>query len=108
MKTHKNTFFVLLAVFFLVSGLGWAQEGEGEALIAPEQKVEPVFPEENEALIFIEGEDAVSTNFTNEPILNYSCSKFRTLQLNRRNLRAVRRRPGGIRAVVRWHAPGTR
>ena len=84
MKTYKNTFFVLLAVFFLVSGLGWAQEGEEEALIAPEQKVEPVFPEENEALIFIEGEDAVSTNFTNEPILNYSCSKFRTLQLNRR------------------------
>lgn len=94
MKTHKNTFCILLAVLFLFSGLGWAQEGEGgdqagqeaeaEALIAPEQKVEPVFPEENEALIFIEGEDAVSTNFTNEPILNYSCSKFRTLQLNRR------------------------
>ena len=90
MKTHKNTFCILLAVLFLFSGLGWAQEGEGEdqagqeaeeeALIAPEQKVEPVFPEENEALIFIEGEDAVSTNFTNEPILNYSCSKFRTLQ----------------------------
>jgi len=84
MKTHKNTFFVLLAVLFLVSGFCWAQEGEEEALIAPEQKVEPVFPVENEALIFIEGEDAVSTNFTNEPILNYSCSKFRTLQLNRR------------------------
>lgn len=94
MKTHKTIFCVLLAVFFLVCSLGWTQEGESgdqsgeeteeEALIAPERKVEPVFPEENEALIFIEGEDAVSTNFTNEPILNYSCSKFRTLQLNRR------------------------
>ncbi len=94
MKIHKTAFCILLAVSFFVSNLGWTQAGEGgdqsgqeteeEALIAPERKVEPVFPEENEALIFIEGEDAVSTNFTNEPILNYSCSKSRTLQLNRR------------------------
>ncbi|UCF96783.1 MAG: tetratricopeptide repeat protein [Spirochaetaceae bacterium] len=94
MKSTKPAFYILLTVFYLVSGLGWSQEGgEGDlsaqeseeaALVAPETKVEPVFPEENEALIFIEGEDAVSTNFTNEPILNFSCSKFRTLQLNRR------------------------
>jgi hypothetical protein len=85
---------MLLAAFACLSSLTWAQEEgvedqlaegvEEEDLVAPDTKVEPVFPEENEALIFVEGEDAVSTNFTNEPILNYSCSKFRTLQLNRR------------------------
>jgi tetratricopeptide (TPR) repeat protein len=94
MKSTKFAFCILLAALTCLSSPLWAQEGSGEdqpaegseeeALVAPEAKVDPVFPEENEALIFIEGEDAVSTNFTNEPILNYSCSKFRTLQLNRR------------------------
>jgi tetratricopeptide (TPR) repeat protein len=94
MKSYKFAFCILLAAFTCLSSPGWAQEGsaedqvardaEEEALAAPETRVEPVFPEGNEALIFVEGEDAVSTNFTNEPILNYSCSKFRTLQLNRR------------------------
>ena len=94
MKSYKSVFIFLLTAFALISSLGWAQEesaedasvqeAEEETLVAPDAKVIPVFPEENEALIFVEGEDAVSTNFTNEPILNYSCSKFRTLQLNRR------------------------
>jgi len=94
MKSNKFAFCILLAAVTVLSSPLWAQEGNGgdqsaegaeaAALVAPETRVEPVFPEENEALIFIEGEDAVSTNFTNEPILNYSCSKFRTLQLNRR------------------------
>jgi tetratricopeptide (TPR) repeat protein len=94
MHARKLAVCILLAVSFLVPDLLWAQDAEAEdrssqeagepALVAPEQRLEPVFPEENEALTFIEGEDAVSTNFTNEPILNYSCSKFRTLQLNRR------------------------
>lgn len=43
-----------------------------------------VFPEENTNIIFVEGEDAVSTNFNKEPILNYSCSGSRTLQLNKK------------------------
>jgi tetratricopeptide (TPR) repeat protein len=94
MKSNRFAFCILLAAVFCLSGPLWAQQpgdesrfaggSEEEALVAPETKVEPVFPEGNEALIFVEGEDAVSTNFTNEPILNYSCSKFRTLQLNRR------------------------
>jgi hypothetical protein len=84
MKSIKFAFFVLLTAVTVLSSPLWAQEANGEdqtaegaeaeALVAPETKVEPVFPEGNEALIFIEGEDAVSTNFTNEPILNYSCS----------------------------------
>lgn len=45
--------------------------------------LEPVFPAQNESLVFVEAEDAVSTNFSREPILNYDCSGSRTLQLNR-------------------------
>jgi tetratricopeptide (TPR) repeat protein len=94
MKSFRFAFCIFLAVSLCHSATIWAQEVNSEdqsagvleegALVAPETKLEPVFPEGNKALIFVEGEDAVSTNFTNEPILNYSCSKFRTLQLNRR------------------------
>jgi Flp pilus assembly protein TadD len=45
--------------------------------------VEPAFPARSESLVLVEGEDAVSTNFAREPILNYDCSGSRTLQLNR-------------------------
>jgi tetratricopeptide (TPR) repeat protein len=49
------------------------------------KKIEPIFPKRDSSLIFVEGENAVSTNFNREPILNYSCSGFRTLQLNQTN-----------------------
>ncbi|MBE3133577.1 MAG: tetratricopeptide repeat protein, partial [Acidobacteria bacterium] len=55
----------------------------GAPLGAPSAKIEPVFPVENESLVLVEGEDAVSTNFAREPVLNYGCSGFRALQLNR-------------------------
>jgi len=45
--------------------------------------IEPVFPEENPGLVFVEGEEAVSTNFAPEPTLNFGCSGYRTLQLSR-------------------------
>jgi len=54
-----------------------------EAASAAAAKIEPVFPAENESLVLVEGEDAVSTNFAREPVLNYGCSGFRALQLNR-------------------------
>ncbi|MCX7039018.1 MAG: hypothetical protein NT005_07795, partial [Spirochaetes bacterium] len=54
-----------------------------EAASAAAAKIEPVFPVENESLVLVEGEDAVSTNFAREPVLNYGCSGFRALQLNR-------------------------
>ena len=50
---------------------------------APSPLIEPVFPAENANLVFVEGEDAVSTNFAREPTLNYGTSGFRALQLNR-------------------------
>ena len=70
MKSTKFAFCILLAVLTCLSSAIWAQEESGEdqaaegvdeeALVAPETKVEPVFPEVNEALIFVEGEDAVN------------------------------------------------
>ncbi len=49
----------------------------------PEGKVDPVFPDENKNIIFIEGENAVATNFYQESIKNFGCSGKETLQLNR-------------------------
>ena len=49
----------------------------------PQERVEPVFPPENRDLIFVEGEDAVSTNFDQEPVREFSASGSRTLQLSR-------------------------
>jgi len=48
----------------------------------PAVKVKPVLPQTGSSIIFIEGEDAVATNFNREPILNFSCSGYETLQLN--------------------------
>ncbi|MBN2554070.1 MAG: hypothetical protein JXB06_14935, partial [Spirochaetales bacterium] len=70
MKSYGSVFCILLAAFTILSSVAWAQEGGAEetellnaeehVLTAPETRIEPVFPEENEALIFIEGEEAVS------------------------------------------------
>lgn len=46
------------------------------------QKIDPLFPAETPGLIYLEGEDAVSTNFAPRPTLDYSSSGMRILQLN--------------------------
>jgi tetratricopeptide (TPR) repeat protein len=46
-------------------------------------RIEAILPKLDPNLIFVEGEDAVATNFAQEPVLNYDCSGFRTLQLNK-------------------------
>lgn len=43
----------------------------------------PVFPVAPPGLVYVEGEDAVSTNMATEPTLNYGCSGNRALQLAR-------------------------
>ncbi len=43
----------------------------------------PIFPVTPPGLVYVEGEDAVSTNMATEPTLNYGCSGNRTLQLSR-------------------------
>lgn len=61
-----------------------AQEGDGELLPETDgDRLEPVFPATSTALITVEAEDAVTTNFAKQPTLNYGASGFRTLQLNR-------------------------
>ena len=49
------------------------------SLVAPlfaqaSQKLDPVFPAVAPGLIYLEGEDAVSTNFAKEPTLDYASS----------------------------------
>ncbi len=55
---------------------------EVDQIGAAAKDISAVLPDSNPNIIFIEGEDAISTNFNREPILNYSCSGYRTLQLN--------------------------
>ncbi len=82
----NGRFYALSLMLFLIVSAGlFSQEKTSSA---PEEtsnsqakKVEAILPRTNPDLIFVEGEDAVSTNFNREPILNYSCSGFRTLQL---------------------------
>jgi len=69
-------FLLLLLIIFSVNI--YAQEGS-----ATEGLLEPVFPLTGSALIYIEGEDAVSTNFANQAVSNYGCSGFRSVQLSR-------------------------
>jgi len=76
---------LLICIITVVSG--FARESEAAQEQADEQEVDtrliPVFPEEPKGLIFVEGEEAVSTNFAKEPVYNYGCSNLRTLQLSR-------------------------
>jgi Flp pilus assembly protein TadD len=73
-----------MVVFLCGAGCIW---GDGAAAGAAQQAapkgLEPVFPAENQNLTFVEAEDAVSTNFAREPVLNFEVSGFRALQLNR-------------------------
>ncbi|MDA3812550.1 MAG: tetratricopeptide repeat protein, partial [Spirochaetaceae bacterium] len=88
MTIKKNIFcilFINLIMFSLFSQEAAVEEVPEEALPVSSKKVVPVLPQLNSSIIFIEGEEAVSTNFNREPILNYSASGFRTLQLNQTN-----------------------
>jgi Tfp pilus assembly protein PilF len=58
--------------------LGGAAQGWAAA-----PTLQPVFPAENPNLLFVEGEDAVSTNYAREPTLNFGTSGYRALQLDR-------------------------
>jgi tetratricopeptide (TPR) repeat protein len=86
----KNQYAALAAVAFAVlAAAAWADAAstgapEAPAPQAPPPKgLEPIFPADNPDVVFTEAEDAVSTNFAREPVLNYGVSGFRALQLNR-------------------------
>jgi tetratricopeptide (TPR) repeat protein len=82
----------LFTILFTITLLTFAQDDtstESDITISEESpgtasgsKIKPVLPQTGTSIIFIEGEDAVATNFNREPILNYSCSGYETLQLN--------------------------
>ncbi|HUX12697.1 MAG TPA: tetratricopeptide repeat protein [Spirochaetia bacterium] len=59
------------------------KSGVTAATAASLNRVEPVFPVQNENLIYVEGENAVATNFDKEPILNWNTSGVQTLQLSK-------------------------
>ena len=89
--SFKMSLFTVMAfiVFFPVQLAAQEKETDGpdEEILLNESEVlrnriEPLFPEENRNLVFIEGESAVSTNMNREPILNFGCSGKRTLQLS--------------------------
>jgi type IV pilus assembly protein PilF len=74
MKTNK-LYIIIPALLFFATILTLS--------VAAQEKKQPQFPPENKNVVFIEGEDAVSTNFAVEATLNYRASGSRTLQLNR-------------------------
>ena len=78
--TAKRSLIILFILMMAVSPV-FAQDGDEEQAV--DTSLVPVFPEETEGLIFIEGEDAVSTNFAKVPVYNYGCSGLKTLQLSR-------------------------
>ena len=94
-KKYQGKIILPFLIFLLSTRIVTAQEapdGEGEEMgdeqIIPEAsevKITPVFPDSEEGLIYIEGEDAVSTNFTTAPVYNYGASSYRSLQLIQQN-----------------------
>ncbi|MBN2874741.1 MAG: hypothetical protein JXM71_06560 [Spirochaetales bacterium] len=68
-------------------------------------RLEPVFPAAPEGLIWVEAEDAVTTNFANAPTLDYGSSSFRMIQLNREGTSTAA--PFYAEYTVVIHTPGT-
>jgi Tfp pilus assembly protein PilF len=66
----------LLPAILLASLITVPAMGAGQPLV-------PVFPASAPGLVWVEGEDAVSTNMATEATLNYGCSGSRALQLSR-------------------------
>ncbi len=82
--TGLLTSAALVACMLTAPSVLFAQQADtSKSTKAPVARVEPVFPVENNNLIFVEGENAVVTNFDKEPILNYSVSGLQTLQLSK-------------------------
>ena len=68
---HKRIISILFLIFLTIN------------LTAQDNLLQPVFPVSSTGLVYIEGEDAVSTNFANQPVSNFGCSGYQSVQLNR-------------------------
>jgi tetratricopeptide (TPR) repeat protein len=73
--SRLGLFLILLTVFTI--NISAEEKDDASELLTP------IFPNDNTALIYLEGEEAVSTNFANQAVSNYGCSGFRSVQLNR-------------------------
>ena len=84
----KNVVGCTLLILQMICGVSlYAQSSSGSSTPqvrnpAPATLIQPVFPQQNDNLIFVEGENAVATNFSKTPILNFGTSGQRTLQLS--------------------------
>jgi Flp pilus assembly protein TadD len=84
---RKAWVFLILGLLMISVLSAQSEENAGEQETqAPEQLVDSsgiVYPKEQPGLIYVEAEDAVSTNFAQQATLDYSSSGQRMLQLNR-------------------------
>lgn len=67
--------FTLTFVCFMAGALGLNAETS--------RSIDPVFTPQPEGLVWVEAEDAVTTNITDQATLDYASSAYRMLQLNR-------------------------
>ncbi|MBI9102863.1 MAG: tetratricopeptide repeat protein [Spirochaetales bacterium] len=80
LAVYERVVLSLILLFFSVFSV-FSQEIVSPAPEDP--RLNPIFPAESAGLVFIEGEDAVSTNFSGSAVYNYGCSELQTLQLSR-------------------------
>jgi len=67
-----------MAAAFLFTGVfAYAQSGSQET------RIEPIFDAEPDGLVWVEAEDAMTTNFAGEATLDYGSSAYRVMQLNK-------------------------
>ncbi|MBN2739255.1 MAG: hypothetical protein JXR70_19910 [Spirochaetales bacterium] len=98
MKILKKISLGIFLLMFLIGSVYAQDENSGEMTTEAEtaeaaleelEKIEtptgltPEYPVTNPNIIYVEGENAVSTNFNREATLNFGCSGKRALQLNR-------------------------
>jgi hypothetical protein len=88
MISLRKAWVCLILGILMIPVLSAQSEGDAgeQETQAPEQLVDSsgiVYPKEQPGLIYVEAEDAVSTNFAQQAILDYSSSGQRMLQLNR-------------------------
>ena len=68
---------VVAAGFIFAAFVSYAQSGSTET------RLEPVFDAEPDGLVWVEAEDAITTNFASEATLDYGSSAYRVMQLNK-------------------------
>ncbi|OQY33542.1 MAG: hypothetical protein B6241_07610 [Spirochaetaceae bacterium 4572_59] len=85
-QTCRIKYLIFVSIFSVLALLPISLSAEEDTLSeVPTVKLTPIFPDSEEGLIYIEGEDAVSTNFSTTAVYNYGASNYRSLQLIQQN-----------------------